>query len=84
MTGFGEAQRQQGALAVAVEVRTINSKYFKLTVRAGDGYGHLESQIEALVRNHIKRGTVQLSLRVNRPGDSPNRWLWALCCNCPA
>jgi uncharacterized protein (TIGR00255 family) len=66
MTGFGEAHRQQDLLAVSVEVRTINSKHFKLTVRAGDGYSGLEPQIEALVRNHIKRGTVQVSLRVNR------------------
>ncbi len=66
MTGFGEAQRQQAPLAVAVEVRTINSKYFKLSVRSGEGYSLLEPQIEAVVRQHIKRGTVQVSLRVNR------------------
>lgn len=66
MTGFGEAHRQQGALAVAVEVRTINSKYFKLTVRSGDGYGQLEPQIDALVRTRIKRGAVQVNLRVQR------------------
>jgi len=66
MTGFGEASRQNDSLAVSVEVRTINSRYFKLTVRSGDGYAALEPQIDALVRQHIKRGTVQVSLRVTR------------------
>ena len=66
MTGFGEASRQNDSLAVGVEVRTINSRYFKLTVRSGDGYAALEPQIDALVRQHIKRGTVQVSLRVTR------------------
>ena len=66
MTGFGEAQSQQGSLAVAVELRTINSKYFKLTVRSGEGYGGIETLLEGLVRNHIKRGTVQLNLRIQR------------------
>lgn len=66
MTGFGEAHRQQGSLAVAIEVRTINSKYFKLSVRLPDGYSALEPQIENVVRGQIKRGTVQVSLRVNR------------------
>jgi uncharacterized protein (TIGR00255 family) len=66
MTGFGEASRQNESLAVAVEVRTINSRYFKLTVRSGDGYSALEPQIDTLVRQHIKRGTVQVSLRVTR------------------
>jgi len=66
MTGFGEASRQNDSLAVGVEVRTINSRYFKLTVRSGEGYAALEPQIDALVRQHIKRGTVQVSLRVSR------------------
>ena len=66
MTGFGEAHCQEDALAVAVEVRTINSRYFKLAVRCAEGYTALEPQIEQLVRQHIKRGTVQVSLRVDR------------------
>jgi uncharacterized protein (TIGR00255 family) len=72
MTGFGEASRQNDSLAVSVEVRTINSRYFKLTVRSGEGYSALEPQIDALVRQHIKRGTVQVTLRVTRlrPADT--------------
>jgi uncharacterized protein (TIGR00255 family) len=66
MTGFGEAHRKDNSLAVAAEVRTINSRYFKLVVRCGEGYGALEPQIEALVRQHIKRGTVQVTLRIDR------------------
>lgn len=67
MTGYGEAHRQEGALTVAVEVRTINSRYFKLSVRCGEGYSALEQEIEGIVRQHIRRGTVQVSLRVDGP-----------------
>ena len=66
MTGFGEAHRKDASLAIAAEVRTINSRYFKLVTRCGEGYGTLEPQIENLIRQHIKRGTVQVSLRVER------------------
>lgn len=66
MTGFGEAHTQRDGLAVAVEVRTINSRFFKLAVRAGEGYGLLESQIEAIVRKRIRRGTIQINVRVDR------------------
>jgi uncharacterized protein (TIGR00255 family) len=66
MTGFGEAHRKDAQLAVSAEARTINSRYFKLTVRCADGYSPLEPQIEALVRQHIKRGTVQVTLRIER------------------
>ncbi len=70
MTGFGEAHRKDASLAVSAEVRTINSRYFKLVMRCGEGYSALEPQIEGLVRQHIKRGTVQVSLRVDRASAS--------------
>jgi len=66
MTGFGEAHCQQGSLAVAVEVRTVNSRFFKLSVRAGEGYGPLEPKIENVVRRRIRRGAVQVTLRIHR------------------
>ncbi|MEX2113642.1 MAG: YicC/YloC family endoribonuclease [Pirellulales bacterium] len=66
MTGFGEAHRKDASLSVAAEVRTINSRYFKLVVRCGEGYSAFEPLVESLVRQHIKRGTVQVSMRVDR------------------
>jgi len=66
MTGFGEAHCQEDGLAVSVEVRTINSRFFKLLVRAGEGYGSLEPHIEAVVRKKIRRGTIQVNVRVDR------------------
>jgi uncharacterized protein (TIGR00255 family) len=66
MTGFGEARRQASGLAVAVEVRTINSRHFKLNYRATEGYAGLEPEIETATRDAIRRGTVQLNLRVDR------------------
>jgi uncharacterized protein (TIGR00255 family) len=66
MTGFGEARSQTEGLAVSVEVRTINSRHFKLSYRASEGYGALEPEIEAVTREVIRRGTIQLNLRVDR------------------
>ena len=66
MTGFGEAHSQMDGLAVAVEVRAINSRFFKLSVRATEGYASLEPHIEELARQTIRRGTIQVSLRVER------------------
>ncbi|HEV3342374.1 MAG TPA: YicC/YloC family endoribonuclease [Pirellulales bacterium] len=66
MTGFGEAHRQTDGVAVVVEVRTINNRYFKLTLKCGEGYSLLEPEIEGVVRQQIRRGTVQVSLRVDR------------------
>jgi uncharacterized protein (TIGR00255 family) len=66
MTGFGESHCQENGLAVSVEVRTINSRYFKLSVRSSEGYAALEPHIEETVRRVIHRGTIQVTLRAER------------------
>lgn len=66
MTGFGEARGQAAGLSVHVEVRTINNRHFKLGYRSSDGYSSLEPDVESVVRQVMRRGTVQVSLRVDR------------------
>jgi uncharacterized protein (TIGR00255 family) len=66
MTGFGEARSQRDGLAVAVETRSINNRYLKLSVRCGEGYACLEPQVENVLREKIRRGTVQVNVRINR------------------
>jgi uncharacterized protein (TIGR00255 family) len=70
MTGFGDARRQTAGMTVTVEIRTINSRHFKLSVRAPEGYGALESQVEELIRRYVNRGTVQVWLRVEQEQDA--------------
>jgi uncharacterized protein (TIGR00255 family) len=66
MTGHGEAHRHERNVVVAVELRTINNRYFKLNVRSSENYAALEPQIEDVVRQRVRRGTVQVTLRVDR------------------
>lgn len=66
MTGFGESHAQLDGLAVTVEVRAVNNRYFKLNIRGAEGYACFEPQIEALVRKHAKRGTINVNYRVHR------------------
>jgi uncharacterized protein (TIGR00255 family) len=66
MTGHGEAHVERDGTAVSVEVRTLNSRYFKLTVRAGERDATLEPRVESMVRKSIRRGTVQVTVRMDR------------------
>jgi uncharacterized protein (TIGR00255 family) len=66
MTGFGEARHRDEQLCAAVEIRAINNRYFKISTRTSEGYGGLEPQIEAAVRRHVNRGTVQVNVSVAR------------------
>jgi uncharacterized protein (TIGR00255 family) len=67
MTGFGEARLQDERWSVGVEVRTVNNRHLKLSAKISEPYGALEPELERLVRETIRRGSVQLLLRVERP-----------------
>ena len=66
MTGHGEAQRQQDGVRAAVELRTVNNRFLKVALRISEGYGSLEPQVEAVVRDRLHRGTVTVNVRVDR------------------
>ncbi|HEY1067919.1 MAG TPA: YicC/YloC family endoribonuclease, partial [Pirellulales bacterium] len=65
-------RRSADGRGVVVEVRAINNRFLKVSCKLPDGYSAWESEIEALVRKHVKRGTIQINLRlerVRRPED---------------
>ncbi len=63
MTGYGEASAQVGGAHFFVEVRSLNSKYFKATIRLPDEYQGLEAEMEQVLRTLITRGTVTVNAR---------------------
>src|SRR5262245_27275238 len=67
MTGHGAARGQTDDLHVAVEIRSVNNRYLKLTLRAPEPYNLLESEFEKVIRRFIRRGTILVQLRVDRP-----------------
>jgi uncharacterized protein (TIGR00255 family) len=66
MTGYGEARHQSDALTLSIELRAVNNRYLKVSVRAADPYHLLEPDFEKVIRQTIRRGTVQVHLRVER------------------
>ncbi len=63
MTGFGEASKQVGAAHYFVEVRSLNSKYFKAMIRLPDELQALEAELETLLRHKLARGSVFMTVK---------------------
>ena len=70
MTGFGDFRGQDESLCVAVEVRSVNNRHFKIVVKSPERFQPLEGEIERVVRESITRGTVNVLLRVDGIGAS--------------
>ena len=75
MTGCGEAVVIDGANACRAEMRSVNNRFFKLSLRAREGFGVFESRIEELIRRRIRRGAVQMNLDVTGPAAPAARRL---------
>ncbi|MBC7834164.1 MAG: YicC family protein [Phycisphaerales bacterium] len=63
MTGFGEGALQDGDVHYFLEIRSLNSKYFKAVIRLPDEFQALEAEIESELRRRLTRGSVFLTAR---------------------
>lgn len=61
MTGFGEATAHHDGVHYFVELRSLNSKYFKAVIRLPDEFQGLEAEFEAALRRRLARGTVTVT-----------------------
>ena len=69
MTGFGSAMVRRDDISVSVEIKAVNNRYLKISLRTSDGYASLEPGIENLLRETLRRGTVTVFVRIIRQGN---------------
>jgi len=70
MTGYGAAERVTDQVRIAIEIKTVNNRFFKANQRSPEGLGAAEVRIENLLRASISRGTVNLTLTVEPKGSA--------------
>lgn len=70
MTGYGEARYQSETLSLAIELRALNNRYLKVSVRASEPYNLLEPEFEKVIRRTVRRGTVHVNVRCQRQYSS--------------
>lgn len=58
MTGYGESSCHQNGAHYFLEVRSLNGKYFKASIRLPDDYQGLEPEVESELRRRLTRGTI--------------------------
>jgi uncharacterized protein (TIGR00255 family) len=64
MTGFGDAVAEKDGTHYAVEIRSLNNRYFKASVKLPDMVSGLEPELETLLREKLGRGSVTYILKM--------------------
>jgi len=70
MTGYGDASAQVDGCHYFVEVRSLNNKYFKASIRLAEEFQGLEAEFEARLRERISRGTITVTARCSEDSAS--------------
>ncbi len=69
MTGFGVGHYEDNNVVIDVELKSFNSRYFELNTRLFDLSGESEYKIRTFLKNKLKRGSINLSVKI----DSKNQ-----------
>ena len=64
MTGYGSAEGVLSGVTYAVEIRTVNNRYFKANIRLPEPVAFLEEDIDKVLRRELSRGMVSYTLRL--------------------
>jgi uncharacterized protein (TIGR00255 family) len=73
MTGFAEARLEHDGWALRVSLRSVNHRFLDLHLRLPEGLEALEPEIRRVLRDRLRRGHVDVNVRVDPAGASAVR-----------
>jgi uncharacterized protein (TIGR00255 family) len=64
MTGFGDASAEKDGTHYAVEIRSLNNRFFKPVIKMPDSVAGLEPELESMLRDKLGRGSITYILKM--------------------
>jgi uncharacterized protein (TIGR00255 family) len=64
MTGFGDATAERGGTHYAVEIRSLNNRFFKPVIKLPEAIAGLEPELESMLREKLGRGSITFILKM--------------------
>ncbi|MBU4184657.1 MAG: YicC family protein [Proteobacteria bacterium] len=64
MTAYASSESTKDQLTVSIEIRSYNSRYLDISLRAPYGYLCLEDKIKSMISDNISRGRIEIKLQI--------------------
>jgi uncharacterized protein (TIGR00255 family) len=64
MTGFGDATAERNGTHYAVEIRSLNNRFFKPVIKLPENVSGLEPELETMLRDGLGRGSITFILKM--------------------
>jgi uncharacterized protein (TIGR00255 family) len=69
MTGFGQSSLDDGQYQIAVEIKSLNSKFLDLNLRLPKTFSDKEIEVRNLISESLERGKVSVSIDFEKVAD---------------
>lgn len=69
MTGFGQAQLDNGQLQIGVEIKSLNSKFLDLGLRLPKTFSEKELEVRNSISEKLERGKISIAIEYQRSGN---------------
>src|SRR5271163_159271 len=70
MTGYAQAHATESGFGLRVSVRSVNHRFLDLHLRVPEGFEPLEPRIRQIVRERVRRGHLDVTLRYDLGGPA--------------
>lgn len=68
MTGYGKASVSKNKITVVAEIRSINSRFFEISLKFPSILSNFEYEIKELIRSKIQRGKINAVIHFKKDG----------------
>ena len=65
MTGFGRAVKELDGYVIAVELKSVNHRYFEFSSRCPRQYGFIEDKLKSFINSRVSRGKVECFVSID-------------------
>jgi uncharacterized protein (TIGR00255 family) len=70
MTGYAQARAHEKGWSLRVTVRSVNHRFLDLHLRVPDGFEPVEPRIRQIIREHVRRGHLDVALHYELAGPA--------------
>jgi len=70
MTGYAQSHAVQDGWSLRIAVRSVNHRFLDLHLRVPEGFEPLEPRLRQMVREHVRRGHLEVTLRYELAGPA--------------
>jgi uncharacterized protein (TIGR00255 family) len=70
MTGYGRGEVSKNRTTVAVEIRTVNSRYLEVNLRMPGSLSLRENDIKEIIRKSLSRGKINVSISMTKGNNA--------------